>query len=72
MLLGKEHHLLLPIDAYIWLLLHILCNMHTVVEQSGFLIRSYDAPNSTGRCSVAQCYAKTWASLGQIKMSLYC
>ena len=28
-----------------------------------FLIRSYGAPNGTGRCSVAQCYDNTWAML---------
>ena len=34
----------------------------------GFLIRSYDAPHSAGRCPVAQCYDKTWATLVQSKI----
>ena len=39
-----------------------------------FLIRSYGTPNGTGRCPVAQCYDKTWATLAQskIKLGQYC
>ena len=41
---------------------------------SVFLIRSYGAPNGTGRCSVAECYDNTWAMLVQCKIKLgqYC
>ena len=35
-----------------------------------FLIRSYGAPNGTGRCPVAQCYGNTWATLVQLKVKL--
>ena len=37
-----------------------------------FLIRSYGAPNGARRCSVVQCYDKTWATLAQTKMSWNC
>ena len=41
---------------------------------SVFLIRSYGTPNGAGRCSVAQCYDNTWATLAQCKIKLgqYC
>ena len=47
----------------------ILLNVHNSVDV--FLIRSYGAPNGSGRCSVAQCYDKTCATLAQSKMDWY-
>ena len=40
-----------------WVIYHI--------AGAGFLIRSYGTPNGTGRCSVAQCHDKIWATLVQ-------
>ena len=39
--------------------------MYSVVV---YLIKSYGAPNDTGRCSVAQCYDNTWTMLAQSKI----
>ena len=39
-----------------------------LVNAAVFLIRSYGTPNGTGRCCVAQCYDKTWATLVQNKI----
>ena len=45
-----------------------------MLQSPVFLIRSYGAPNDTGRCSVPQCHDNTWATLAQskIKLGQYC